>query len=234
MGPTAYISRKLLHPSIHLCIQTQVLRSNWYETAEAVASMTMVRVGIPVFPSLHIDMLHLFAYLVIYKSQAEADALKVPFRLCKQLQKLLIDELLIETELEPQPGIAETNLQPAAAPVMAPMKDINISVLEEPSSPLPETSGRFSAESICTKSAVEPDMMLRCAPSQRYGHTYSNNKRTSTRKRLPPYAIKPDEMSPHLTNQMAAFRKFCLQRHFGAQQDPICESTFKNYEYQIR
>lgn len=167
----------------------------------------------------------------------EADALKVPFRLCKQVQLLIGSDSQSSSRstvaaINPDMTSNELNrpTEPRTHPVepMSQLQDL-----------LPKTSGGPSSaeagSSMSSSAAVEPeDMMLRCAPSPRYGNINSRKIRTSARRRKDSYAIKMDNMSPYLLNQMAGFRKFCIQRHFGAQQDPISESTFKNYDYQIR
>ncbi|GAX85549.1 hypothetical protein CEUSTIGMA_g12964.t1 [Chlamydomonas eustigma] len=61
-----------------------------------------------------------------------------------------------------------------------------------------------------------------------------NEVRTTKRKRQKPYAMKPEEMSPHLTNQLEAFRNFCVTRFFGQQQDPITHVTARTYEVHLR
>ena len=58
--------------------------------------------------------------------------------------------------------------------------------------------------------------------------------RTSKRQRQTPYALRKDQLTSHLQQEFEAFKKFCTQRFFGQQADPIAQVTYEKYGDHIR
>lgn len=58
--------------------------------------------------------------------------------------------------------------------------------------------------------------------------------RTTKRQRQTPYALRKDQLTPQLQQEFEALKKFCTQRFFGQQADPIAQVTYEKYGDHIR
>ena len=58
--------------------------------------------------------------------------------------------------------------------------------------------------------------------------------RTTKRQRQAPYALRKDQLTHQLQQEFETFKKFCTQRFFGQQADPIAQVTYEKYGDHVR